>query len=143
MMRWSPASRSQLDGRRNLPITPGAAGDPLTLEGLDKLHYSIANRRIAARTYLPHAHSLLAIKWLFVQHTFFTESFIDECATVGGEDPLDYRRALLRDNPRHLAVLKKVAELSGWGSPLAAGRGAGSQSRSAIELSSHRLPRSR
>lgn len=121
------ASQSILNsmGGRNLPITPGAAGDPLTLEGLDKLHYSIANRRIRSQNVPTHMPIHFWRSNGFSFNTFFTESFIDECATVGGEDPLDYRRALLRDNPRHLAVLNKVAELSGWGSPLAAGRGRG------------------
>ena len=50
---------------------------------------------------------------------------MDECAHVAGIDPLDYRRALLRDSPRHLAVLDRVAALAGWDDPLPAGRGRG------------------
>ncbi len=34
---------------------------------------------------------------------FFRESFIDECAHAAGQDPIAYRRALLKDNPRFLA----------------------------------------
>lgn len=56
------------------------------------------------------------------QHTFFSESFIDELAHRAGKDPLDYRRALLKDAPRHLAVLEKAAEMAGWGKPLPQGR---------------------
>lgn len=59
------------------------------------------------------------------QHTFFNESFIDELANDAGMDPFEYRRALLKDEPRHLAVLETVAEKAGWGSPLPKGRARG------------------
>ena len=48
------------------------------------------------------------------QHGFFVESFIDELAHEAGADPLEYRRALLADKPRHIAVLDKVAEMANW-----------------------------
>ncbi|MDZ4382973.1 MAG: molybdopterin cofactor-binding domain-containing protein [Parvibaculum sp.] len=56
------------------------------------------------------------------QHTFFSESFIDELAHRAGKDPLDYRLALLRDKPRHAAVLRLAAEKAGWGRALPQGR---------------------
>ena len=49
---------------------------------------------------------------------FVVESFIDELAASAKQDPLEYRRALLRENPRALAVLERVAEKGGWGKPL-------------------------
>ena len=39
------------------------------------------------------------------QHGFLTESFIDESANATGKDALKFRLDLLKDNPRHLAVL--------------------------------------
>jgi isoquinoline 1-oxidoreductase beta subunit len=58
-------------------------------------------------------------------HGFFVESFIDELAHQANRDPLDYRRALLKDKPRHLATLNLAAEKGGWGTPLPAGRARG------------------
>jgi isoquinoline 1-oxidoreductase subunit beta len=58
-------------------------------------------------------------------HGFFTESFVDELAHEAKRDPLDYRRALLQDKPRHLATLNLAAEKAGWGTPLAPGWGRG------------------
>lgn len=58
-------------------------------------------------------------------HGFFIESFIDECAHATGSDSVEFRRKLLGNAPRHLAVLNLAAEKAGWGTPMAAGRGRG------------------
>ncbi len=57
--------------------------------------------------------------WRSVDHSvqgFFIESFIDELAHEAGQDPYQYRRALLAHDPRMLAVLDAVADMSGWSS---------------------------
>ncbi|WP_306253367.1 molybdopterin cofactor-binding domain-containing protein [Parvularcula sp. IMCC14364] len=59
------------------------------------------------------------------QHGFYTESFIDECAAAAGQDPLSYRAELLKDHPRHLAVLDRVAREANWSHPLKQGQGRG------------------
>jgi isoquinoline 1-oxidoreductase subunit beta len=51
----------------------------------------------------------------FSWHGFFVESFIDELAHEAKRDPLEYRRALLKHKPRHLAALELAADKAGWG----------------------------
>ncbi|HEX4853420.1 xanthine dehydrogenase family protein molybdopterin-binding subunit [Arenimonas sp.] len=59
------------------------------------------------------------------QNAFAMESLVDELAAAAGQDPLDYRRRLLKDHPRHLGVLNLAAEKAGWGSKLPEGRARG------------------
>jgi isoquinoline 1-oxidoreductase beta subunit len=55
---------------------------------------------------------------------FVVESFIDECAAAAQQDPVQYRRALLKE-ARMKAVFELVVQKSGWGSALPAGHGRG------------------
>jgi isoquinoline 1-oxidoreductase beta subunit len=55
------------------------------------------------------------------QNAIYMECFIDEIAHAAGKDPLEFRRALLADSPKHLAVLNAVAEKVDWGKPLPQG----------------------
>ena len=57
-----------------------------------------------------------------VHTAFAAESVIDEIAHATGQDPLAYRRRLLKDHPRHLGVVNLAAEKAGWDRPLPAGR---------------------
>ncbi len=50
---------------------------------------------------------------------------MDELAHAAGVEPLDYRRRLLADEPRHLAVLERAAAMAEWGGALPPGRARG------------------
>jgi isoquinoline 1-oxidoreductase beta subunit len=55
------------------------------------------------------------------QNAIYMECFIDELAHAAAIDPLKFRRSLMTDKPKSLAVLNAVAEKAGWGKPASDG----------------------
>jgi isoquinoline 1-oxidoreductase subunit beta len=55
------------------------------------------------------------------QNGVYMECFIDEVARAAGKDPLEFRRALMGNHAKHLAVLNAAAEKGDWGKPLPPG----------------------
>jgi isoquinoline 1-oxidoreductase subunit beta len=55
------------------------------------------------------------------QNGVYMECFIDEVARAAGKDPLAFRRTLMGEFPKHLAVLEAAAEKGDWGKPLPPG----------------------
>jgi isoquinoline 1-oxidoreductase subunit beta len=55
------------------------------------------------------------------QNAVYMECFIEEVARAAGKDSVAFRRALMKNHPRHLAVLDAVAQKAEWGKPLPAG----------------------
>lgn len=53
----------------------------------------------------------------YTQNAFYKECFVDEMAHAAGIDPYQFRRRLVRNNPKNLAVLDAAAKRAGWGTP--------------------------
>ena len=98
---------------------PGAGPDKTTAEGAFDQAYEWPAARVS------HQTVELAVPvgfWRSVGHShqaFFKESFVDEVALAAGQDPLAFRLAMLKQHPRHAAVLQRAAAQAGWGQPLA------------------------
>jgi isoquinoline 1-oxidoreductase beta subunit len=55
------------------------------------------------------------------QNAIYMECFLDELAHTASRDPLEFRRALMKDHPKSRAVLDAVADKAGWGTPAGEG----------------------
>jgi isoquinoline 1-oxidoreductase beta subunit len=90
--------------------------------GKESLVYSIGNLTIdhvMRNTHVPPGW------WRGVNthhNAIFLECFIDELAHAGGQDELAFRRKLMADHPKALAVLNAVAERGGWDKKASDGR---------------------
>lgn len=98
--------------------------DPAVFQGLNppgpeaSIGYGVPNLLIDHAMRNPHVPPGFWRGVNLNQNTIYLESFMDELAHSVGKDPLEFRRALMKNHPKHLAVLNAVAEKAGWGKPL-------------------------
>ena len=96
--------------------------DPSTFQGLNPkgeaaFGYSIPNLLIDHSMRNPH---IIPGFWRGVNvnhNAIYVECFMDELAHAVNQDPLEFRRKLMKEHPKNLAVLDAVAEKIGWGKP--------------------------
>jgi isoquinoline 1-oxidoreductase beta subunit len=92
--------------------------DPDAVEAASEIQYAIPDIRVE---YVRHEPPIATAFWRGVGPThnvWAVETFIDELAAAGRHDPVEFRRALLKDSPRKLGVLNLAAGKAGWGQPL-------------------------
>ena len=99
--------------------------DSTSVEGAVNLPYAVPNLSVGLTT----SDVRVPVLWwrsVGSTHTAYaTEVFIDEVAEAAGADPVAFRLDLLKDHPRHRAVLELAAEKAGWGRDLPEGRHVG------------------
>jgi len=92
------------------------------LSGLtDEMPYAVPNYRV---DYVVRQSPVPVGVWRainYTQNAYYKECFVDEMAHAAGSDPYLYRRRLLRNSPKNLAVLDAAAKKANWGAPLPPG----------------------
>ena len=117
--------------------------DRAAVTGFGNFPYTIPNQHHDYSQRNPHVRPGF---WRAVgesQNPFARECFLDELAHATGKDPYEYRRRLLGQQPKALAVLDAAAKAADWGKPSATGvfrgiassEGTGSFTASVIEVS--------
>jgi len=99
--------------------------DGTSVEGARTIPYAVPHLRVELHS--PDV-GVPVLWWRSVGHThndYCVETFLDEVAHTAGHDPVELRRGLLEEHPRHLGVLELAAEKAGWGGPLPSGRARG------------------
>ncbi|WP_245333305.1 xanthine dehydrogenase family protein molybdopterin-binding subunit, partial [Bradyrhizobium guangdongense] len=96
--------------------------DPVAFQGVAQsgdaaFGYSVPNLLIEHAMRNPHVPPGFW-RGVNVNHNaIYMECFMDELAQAADQDPLEFRRRLMGNHPKHLAVLNAVAEKIGWDTP--------------------------
>jgi isoquinoline 1-oxidoreductase beta subunit len=122
-LRMRLSGQSILAAVRPEALDKETGKDPFVFQGLNPggpegaFGYTIPNLMIDHAMRNPHVPPWF---WRGVnnnQNAIYLECFMDELAHAAGQDPLEFRRKLMKNHPKHLAVLNAVAERAGWGKP--------------------------
>ena len=98
-----------------LPFVKRSMGPKGAMSGSADMAYGIEHVRIE---YVQADAPVPVGPWRSVadsRNAFVKESFMDEIAAVSGKDPVDLRLRLLKEAPKHRAVLEQAATKAGWG----------------------------
>ena len=92
--------------------------DPTSYEGSTKMPYDWPAHRV---TWSQMESAVPVLWWRSVGHThtaYSTETFLDELLEMGGQDRVEGRLALLKEEAgRDRAVLERVADMAQWSGP--------------------------
>lgn len=114
-MRHRVASPSILQFAFPNRWNPETGRDVLVMEGTESSDYAIPHFR-SEQVITPRRSRVSAWRGIgWGPNCFARECFIDQLAEAAGSDPVAFRRNLLRESPRGLAVLNAVVEMSGFG----------------------------
>ncbi|MBX3600001.1 MAG: xanthine dehydrogenase family protein molybdopterin-binding subunit [Rubrivivax sp.] len=97
--------------------------DPVVFQGLNPggaesaIGYTVPNLLVDHAMRNPHVPPGFWRGVNLNQNAIYLECFVDEIAHATNQDPLALRRELMKNHPKHLAVLDAVAERAGWGRP--------------------------
>jgi len=97
--------------------------DPVVFQGLNNgggeamIGYSFPHLMIDHAMRNPHVPPGFWRGVNLNQNAIYLECFVDEIAHATGKDPLALRRELMKNHPKHLAVLEAAATRAGWGKP--------------------------
>jgi isoquinoline 1-oxidoreductase beta subunit len=111
--------------RRWLPVYYKDGIDPLALDGVGNTAYAVPNTEVR---YADQDHGI-PVGFMRAPaanfNTFATEGFMEELAHAAGKDPLAFRLALLKGDPRATAVLTTAASKADYGKKMPPGRAQG------------------
>ena len=99
--------------------------DTTSIEGLANTPYAFGQQRI--EHLIQNTHVPVGF-WRSVggsQNAFAIESFMDELAQAAGQDPVEFRRMLLKGRADWLLVLDTLTQKAPWGKPLPQGSAQG------------------
>jgi isoquinoline 1-oxidoreductase beta subunit len=125
-LAWRQAivGQSIIDGTPFAPMLIKDGVDGASVEGTADSPYVKGTPSHLVELHSPKP-GIPVLWWRSVGHShtaFVMESFVDELAVAAKQDPVKYRRQLLKKHPRHLGVLNLAAQKAGWGNPLPKGR---------------------
>ncbi|AZQ68115.1 xanthine dehydrogenase family protein molybdopterin-binding subunit [Silicimonas algicola] len=121
----SLANKSIFSGTPMAAMAVHDGVDDFSVEGVKDTAYALPGLRVDLRNM---ESAIPVLWWRSVGHShsaYAMEVAMDMLAEAAGADPVEFRRGLLAEKPRHLGVLNLAAEKAGWGGDLPEGWGRG------------------